>query len=385
MMHRAKQPSICQTILLLCLLPACVGGKATEDGYPTPKESQAFPMRVHWIFEAEDDLSVPPRPLQGLVVTQYPIRGTLRDRLLALDANSGSLIWQYEPDSSVSFVEHLSGIAGGVLILAGNELVEAIDLKSGRPAWVSTGYLAVASIATSEDTVYVSSQRWVTALEAATGLIKWRNSSLPGYSFQVLYDKEADRVIVPADKYYLLDAQTGKALTVAEVDPYNDPGDCYRDLQLYKGQLYCGPAVYDATTGQLLSWNDFGANNYLWISPIISDTLYLATDAGTVKAVDIETMAQKWEYKPQPRTGSDSPEIISKVAILGSTGYAIADDATLRAFDVTSGNEIGWWQATYVADWRTGTWEYVTIPGVASDGQRLYATFGDKTLYAFGP
>ena len=112
--------------------------------------------------------------------------------------------------------------------------------------------------------------------------------------------------------------------------------------------------------------------------------MYLRTDIGTVKAVDLDTMSQKWEYIPQESSGNKKPEIISNVSVLGTTGYAIADDATLRAFSIDTGEEIGWWQSSYVADWRNTNQFYVTIPGVSTDNSsHLYVTFGEEKLYSF--
>jgi outer membrane protein assembly factor BamB len=368
----------------LILFLSCTGNIDGGSIRSTPK-SVAFPLEVLWRLDARGNLGVPPRYGDGHILVQSGSDTSLTTVHYAVDAAGGGVLWQYATDIALGYYEFESTVIEDKLILSGDHRVEGLDLYTGTVEWLSTGYNSVSSIAASDSTIFVSSKDWVTALDPATGTIKWRDTFLPGYTFRVLYDEEANRVIVPADKYYLIDPDSGSPLQTTEIDLGNGLSNCYRGLQVHVGRLYCESLVYDAMSGELLSAKDFDANDYLWLPLIVSDTLYLRTNAGTVKAVDTRTMTLKWEYHPLPGAADESPEIISNVAVLGSVGYAIADDATLRAFDTDTGNEIGWWQAPYVADWRTGTWVYVVIPGLVSDGERLYATFGDNTLYAFGP
>jgi outer membrane protein assembly factor BamB len=372
-------------LLLIGLLASCASESKAITEEVSVEGSEGFPLRSLWTYQAEGDLTLPLLHTQGLLISRYDIRGTLRDIYIAVGADTGNLIWQYETDGSVGGVEHLVGVVADQLILAGNQRVEAIELKSGRRSWVSSGYNRVGAIATSDDTVFAASFNAVTALDAATGETKWRNTSMPGYSFQVLYDAQADRVVVTPETFYVLDAHTGRILSATENKGEWTPADCFRGLQIYEGRLYCETIVFDGATGELVTLTEIHTDDRYWFPPIVSGTLSMRTLAGTVAAVDIETMGLKWEYQPTARPRNKPAEVISKAVILGDYGYAIADDATLRAFDVATGKEVGWWQAPYVADWRTGLQVYVIIPALVSDGQRLYATFGDQTLYAFGP
>lgn len=105
----------------------------------------------------------------------------------------------------------------------------------------------------------------------------------------------------------------------------------------------------------------------------------LSKDRG-ILAVDLATMTNKWEYR-------HGPAIASNVAIVNNVGYAIGDDATLRAIDISTGQEIGWLQVpdNDVAPVYGQTTDGAPIASVASDGTMLFATFGHNKIYAFGP
>lgn len=372
-------------VSLVTLSFSCSTGSNTLTGNIPTRRSDEFPLHVLWTYQAEGNLTLPLLYTEELVISRYDVRGTPKHVYIAVDADTGKLMWQYETDGSVGGVDDLVEVVAHQLILGGNRRVEAVGLKSGSRSWVSEGYNAVGSIATSDDTVFVASKKEVTALNAATGVTKWRNTTMPGYSFRVFYDEQTDRVLVTPDTFYVLDAQTGHILSAVDVKGEWNPADCFNALQIHEGRLYCGTMVFDGKTGELVSLGNVRADNYFWFPPIISGTLYTRTPLGAVAAVDIDTMGLKWEYRPTAQPNDKSTEVISRVAVVGTHGYAIAEDATLRAFDLSTGKEIGWWQTSYVADWRPKDYVYLILPEVVSDGQRLYATFGDRTLYAFGP
>lgn len=346
------------------------------------KNSEGFSLEVDWVFQSEGDMSLPLMYTQGLIISEYRVPNTSNNVYLAIDANTGKLRWRYET-GSLGFFEYLVTVAANKLILGGENRVEAIDLMNGRQLWVSKGYNAVNAITTHNGTVFVASKGWITALDIASGDLRWRNSSMPGYTFRVFYDEVTHRIVVPADRFYVLDPFTGEIRLETENKPGWRPSDCYEGLQIYRGQLYCESIAYDATTGRLNTFGDYSAGDYLWLPPIVSDTLYMRSISGTVNAIDVRTMGLKWVYSPTSSSINRPVEVLSRVALLGDRGYAIADDATLREFDLATGREIGWMQARYVADWRSKNYISAVIPAVVSDGQRLYAIFGDRAIYAF--
>ncbi len=357
----------CGLLLLVGLSTACASGSKAPTENVSTRGSEGFPLRLLWSYQAEGDLTLPLLYTQGLVISNYRIRGTSQFVYIVVQANTGNLMWQYKTDGSVGWDEKLVGVVADQLILAGNQRVEAVELRSGRQAWVSRGYNAVVSIATSDGAVFVASKNEVTALDAATGETKWRNTTMPGYSFRVFYDEQTDRVLVTPDTFYALDAQTGRILSAMEIKGEWNPADCFNALQLHEGRLYCGTMVYDGETGELVIFSSVRTDDAYWFPPIISGTLYTRTPVGAAAALGIDTLELKWEYRPTAQPNNKPAEVISKVAVVGAHGYAIADDATLRAFDLDTGKEVGWRQAPYVADWRSSN-AIFTICSLAKSG-----------------
>ena len=107
--------------------------------------------------------------------------------------------------------------------------------------------------------------------------------------------------------------------------------------------------------------------------------------------LDRNTFEVKWVYRP-PSKRSWYPLItLSQVAILNDTGYVIFSDATLRAFDLDTGKELGYWQPDTLAllNWPICT-PFVILGcnkdskvGLATSDDTLFASFGDGKVYAF--
>ena len=88
---------------------------------------------------------------------------------------------------------------------------------------------------------------------------------------------------------------------------------------------------------------DIGGINY---TPpvIVDDTIYIANGVPGVIARDRETFAVKWHYEPTGKILNFPMSSVSPVAVLNGVGYVIFEDVTLRAFDIETGQELGYWQ-----------------------------------------
>jgi outer membrane protein assembly factor BamB len=306
-----------------------------------------------------------------------------------VDVKTGKQLWQYETPAFVGYWPYTWRVAQGNLIVGfgTGKYVEAINLNTGQRAWISSGFTVVA-IETGLDLVFVSRRSELVALDAASGAVRWRIDSMP-LDMPILYNPQTQHLVVPHEKLYIIDAQTGTMLATIEKDIIDDCPRPFDVLQLYAGRIYCYEGAYEAETGELISNVSFDLAPYFSLPLIAENVMYSRTGSGTVKAIDLRTMTQSWEYIPSGGDVGKHPVILSNVAIVKSVGYAIADDATIRAFDISSGQEIGWWQAPAVVDWWQGgkccTSDAIPVAGVASDGSTLFASFGQNTLYAFGP
>jgi hypothetical protein len=102
----------------------------------------------------------------------------------------------------------------------------------------------------------------------------------------------------------------------------------------------------------------------------------------------------KWLYpSPQRQDNSGSFRPLSQVAILNGLGYIIFSEATVWAFDLESGQEVGYWQPNVeeLREWRVCTYPEPRFDcieearaGLATSEDTLFVSFGDGNLYAFG-
>jgi outer membrane protein assembly factor BamB len=354
----------------------------------SPPESRDFPLNLLWTFGADDNIWRPPRLAGDLVIFSVSKPWPLNIFYYALNSGDGNLAWKYEAANDLGiWGERSFENTHSAVILSGNTMVVAVSLMTGEKAWASSGYSALTDIASNEDTIFVSSRGRLTALNATTGVIQWRNDSLPGYSLLVFYDDSTNTLVVPHNNIYRLDATDGTILSTLGVDKSFRLAcnDWLENIRLYDGLIFCGATAIDAMTGQIVS--DKYKENVGRGWPLIqSDVLYLTTASGTVQAIDLNKFNKLWEYEPENDKGR--VDILSGIAIIDNVGYAIADDGTLRAFDISNGEEIGWWSSPEgVTDWRGvigGYSDGTPLAGVVSDGKKLYVSFGGKTLYAFG-
>jgi outer membrane protein assembly factor BamB len=152
------------------------------------------------------------------------------------------------------------------------------------------------------------------------------------------------------------------------------------------GKLYYGAFVMDAATATPVCVHpeyagSLNPGDLFYDLPLIDGVLYISTSSSVV-AFDTVACQPRWEYQPQARVGGKRPRVVSNPAVLNGIVYAIFSDATLRAINQQSGQEIGYWQAEAVKYSRSND---QAIPGVVASNDMLIASFGNGQLYAFGP
>jgi outer membrane protein assembly factor BamB len=159
-----------------------------------------------------------------------------------------------------------------------------------------------------------------------------------------------------------------------------------------RGELFIGGNVLDAQTGETIHYEERFDSS---LPPTVTETMmYLpALDDGVV-AFDRTNYEAKWIYpSPIPTSGSGPVYTLSRIALLNEIGYVIFSDATLRAFDLETGQEVGHWQpsAEDLIDWRVCIYPNprsecieAARAGLTASEDTRFVSFGDGTLYAFG-
>ncbi len=126
-----------------------------------------------------------------------------------------------------------------------------------------------------------------------------------------------------------------------------------------QSELFIGGFVQDAQTGHIIHKED---RYKTFLAPTVTaDTMYLSAYSEGIVAFDRVNYGIKWIYQPQP---SDSLNPLAPIAILDGIGYVIFSDATLRAFDLETGQEFGYWQPEARDLW---WWPICSFPPILCD------------------
>jgi hypothetical protein len=218
----------------------------------------------------------------------------------------------------------------------------------------------------------------------------------------MIYDHEteeliASQTVTPFD-FFVIEPETGRLKqSFMEVGFAPDDGSWSRGPMylINRGQLFIGGTVLNASSGEVIHEEEL----YTPVLPTVTaNMMYLATPVKGVVAFDRNTFEIKWMYQSERKLQGNKVHPITSVAILDGIGYTIFSDATLGAFDLRTGQELGFWQPTWfdlarwpvcASPWSTGAIPFVSCslsaqPGLTVSDDTLFVSFGDGKLYAFG-
>jgi outer membrane protein assembly factor BamB len=319
-------------------------------------------------------------------------------RVLALNADSGSRRWDWQPtegqsgQTASSFTCAGSTIVGGkfygapaianglVYVAFHTGKVYAIDAASGVQQWDYDLKSTVSGgVAVGNDTVFVgSSNGKLSALDAGNGSLKWEFSSESGIwatplvADGVVYFGSLDHNLYAVDvethelkwnepfktggsvaasplvvdgvvyfgsfdnKFYAVDADTGTQKWVFE-----DAGNWFWSQAAYgNGTIYAGCLdhnVYaiDAGNGTMVWPKPFDAGSLVKASPVIAGgVLVVASEVGKVYGLDLKTREKKWEFD------GVNTKVLSSLYAVGDTVYINSQDNKLYALNAETHRQI---------------------------------------------
>lgn len=127
------------------------------------------PREVDWSYPADGDL--PPTVVHGTVYgVDDPTGGTAR--LFALDAQEGAEQWSTRVDGDIRIPQAVGG--GTVFTGTDTGVVSAVDAASGELRWTTdTDARSYYGIVTTDESVYLTGLRSVTALASEDGQPRW--------------------------------------------------------------------------------------------------------------------------------------------------------------------------------------------------------------------
>lgn len=338
-----------------------------------------MPVAMYWRYTA----SLAPQNPAAPAVVGNTIYYACRDRLYALEADSGRVIWRYPTDQPLDAqFRSTPAVADGIVYIGatdgnlyalsattGNYLwsfraqgavlspptvvndvvyfgsadgrVYAINAKTGEPIWRG-GFRTLdavnGAVAVADDVVYfISADQTVYAAAAATGMMLWRlrlNGTLYALS-PVVADRNV--YVVASNVLYVLQARSGRQLwarTLSDdivAEPVAGNGTLY--VLTRDGRVWC----FDNTSKLLWHTKEPVFDNPVLTAPTLAgNVLIIGTARGGIYALDASNGSILWKYLLQ--SSSSTPErpsftdITAPPVVTGGTLYIVSDDGSLTTF-----------------------------------------------------
>lgn len=290
-----------------------------------------FPLKEKWHFEAEDEIVAEPGVGGGKVVIR-----TGR-KVYALDATTGTLLWDDLTSGSTSMPTSPALVDGQIVVVGYPGGIKALDAATGKVLWTSpeTKCSGLGSFPTalSKTMVYeVRPHCSVKAYSRTTGAVIW-DVALPG-------GRSGANLFLNHNKLYVV-TNTDILLVLDSME-----GDLLEEIKEQIGQ----PATYQSGilygfkgTDQLVAF-DVQAKKVLWHQRGLSQSypplldgqrLLVPTDGGQPMAFDTQTGQLLWEAK----TGQDiyqTPVVLNNVVYILGIGHG-----KVYALSVQDGTELG--------------------------------------------
>lgn len=306
-----------------------------------------------WELEVPSSVHGTPAVADGTVFVP-----TLRGSLFAVDAATGSVRWQRDPEPSGnefnqrSYSYYSPAVADGKVYWAyqtrygkaSQGLLVALDTATGDTAWeapMTGATMSDGTPAVDDGRVYVGNQTAsrVIAYDAETGARQWVSSTVLGGWQDGIPTAAGGRVFIGSNNGIVArDAASG-----ADLWTYRSP----HPSKVSSGSTPSAAAVH-------------------------GDTVYMGFPSGAVTALDARTGAVIWD-RLLPG-GTYDGGVHSSPVVSGDTLFVGANNGFLYALDRLTGQPL--W------DYEIGTW---VGAGPAVSGNALVAGAWDGNLYAFTP
>lgn len=344
-------------------------------------------LEAEWTFETDAPFLSSPA-----VVGKMLYASTGDSRIVALNADSGDLLWQKHTTGPIDS----SPTVAGDLVYVGlrDRRILALDRNTGVSVWEfeAGGWVSSSSVVKDGFIYFGSGDGNIYALDANSAEVMWTYQTDDGIASSISIDDDILTVGSRDRHIYVLDLKTGRHRAIfqtpsrVENAPVIANGDVYvstssgtvRAFEVTARELPFEKAVR-RIWAQLWVWQMAPTppfpNSHRWISSyegmilgnmaIGDGRLYLPHSEGILNAVDTETGKSLWKFD----TGHD--KLRSTPLIVGDTVLIGASNGILYGLDSDTGYE----------KWRFPTGgEIRTAPVFAND--TLYLASGDGILYA---
>jgi outer membrane protein assembly factor BamB len=277
------------------------GSKKWEYEHPIPQTS------LFGSSSAPDKMHAPAALGDGLVYF-----GSDGGYLLALDVTTGTEKWQYLPAQTPTFIPFIKeqpapvyagpAVTGKLVIFAGTaDKIYAVDATTGKLIWeFNAGSRVWATPLVVNDTAYISTLKHkLVALDVATGKERWSFDQAKGaLAGKPVFDNGVVYVGSFDNHLYAVDASSGEERWAFDASNWVWEGPVVVSGTLYLGDLGGNVYALDAATQGLVWAQPFQAGGPVRATPLYADgTLYVGTANGALYALDPATGKERW---PQP-------------------------------------------------------------------------------------
>lgn len=388
-------------LAIVVFVPACFPFGVKTDMPETMSvhsvTSNTLPVKLKWQADTNDPIRFRPYSLDGLVLVKTTASGCARCRdakakLIAFDAATGDKRWE---SAFTGLFQDIAPIALGETIIFpvnADGAVRAIDKRSGKTLWETERVVAHTNInGLTQDSkrVYVgtaSNPTRVAALDPQTGKTLWETSEpFLKRSVVTLHLYKEKLYALSLDQIFVLDPVTGNLLKQYDADVSGFGAPTVQNEFAYTTRLG-GINALDMLTSNI-QWTfepdciqveaqNEGAvrmGRFFLYPPTLDEGLaFVNGGCRSVFALRANTGQIKWEHP------LDSLSSLSRVVVTDGVAYVLVSDGTLRALDLTTGGEIG-----RAASSPIPLQGFQDSAGLITSENILFATFGDRTLFAF--
>jgi outer membrane protein assembly factor BamB len=217
------------------------------------------------------------------------IAGGYDFKLYSIDSTTGQLKWTFE-GATDKYIAGPLVTEGAIFAPSADGVLYSLDFngnllwsfETGGPLWAQP---------TSDEAcecIYLASMdHSVYAIEAATGVLKWKSAELGGAFVGTPAYGEQDSLYVGnfSNQMFGLNAENGKTRWQIPTQNWVWSGPAMQDNTLYFGDLNGDFYAVDATNGQQL-WKLSPGSPILSTPLVAGDQIYYTVEAGTIYAVD---------------------------------------------------------------------------------------------------
>ena len=333
------------------------------------------PFDLVWAVQVGSLIEFPPVVENGRLYL-----GTNLGRFLALEAESGEIVWEREFGrciaSSPALFEDLVLVslmdpspckqhdqqAAGFLV--------ALDAGSGEEVWRFEAGVIESSPLVVDGVVYLGSwDRRIYAIDARTGQKRWEVETGDRVKGAASFRKGTVFIGSYDGRVYALDAASGDSVwTASGQSGFSGGGRVYSTPALAYGRVFVGNLdgkvyAYGAKSGDLI-WSR-STGGFVYSSPAVSDeTVFVGSFDGHFYALDAVTGDVRWRFD------AGGP-ILGSPTVMNGLVYFSTTKAKTFALNTDSGETV----------WMFPAGEYSPL---VTDGQRVYIV-GHSRLFAFRP